>query len=553
MDDPVPPMGLARIDCSGEVLDEPKMPCTIVVEDHEGAVVYEGWSGVERRGRSSQSFPKGNFGLELWHDGAELVPAGSSWRYLHGASAAPVDWAQPGFDDSGWDLGAAPLGYGDEGLATELEGTRGEGSLTSWFRVSFTVDDPLAWQGFALALQRDDGAAVYLNGVEVLRDNLPSGTLSADTAAITPLDAANERLWVPLELEPEQLAAGENVLAIEIHQAGPDSSDQWLDLRLAAQGFDRGADLFGMGVEEDWVLNGNWADRALYRNKLAYDLFRSFGGEDRYAAESVFVELVLDGDPVGIYTLGERVEVDRARLPLEGDAFVVKSDDRDEPIVANRVGYGDWVVVDPHEDELDDARVYDITHTLEGWQDAVVGWDYDPDDGIFAWLDMDAAIDFVLIQELAKNTDAYTLSVHLWRDDTGLLHLTPWDLDLAFGYPVDDCGAEGWARRQEWVYAMADHPAFVPALADRWDQLRAGPLDDAVVADWLDRYGAVLEPAVDANFERWPMDEIAFWDDQGEDRLCPVGSWEDEHARMGAWLLERMAWMDDNVQAFEVY
>ena len=48
---------------------------------------------------------------------------------------------------------------------------------------SFTVADPSAVSALSLKLLRDDGAVVYLNGTEVYRNNMPSGSISSSTLA----------------------------------------------------------------------------------------------------------------------------------------------------------------------------------------------------------------------------------------------------------------------------------------------------------------------------------------------------------------------------------
>ena len=57
--------------------------------------------------------------------------------------------------------------------------------ITTYFRREFTIDDALQISGLRLGLLRDDGAAVYLNGVEVARDNLVVGALFNQGAAST--------------------------------------------------------------------------------------------------------------------------------------------------------------------------------------------------------------------------------------------------------------------------------------------------------------------------------------------------------------------------------
>lgn len=78
-----------------------------------------------------------------------------------------------------------------------------------------------------------------------------------------------------------------------------------------ADGSDRAADLFGMGADADWLLNGAWLDRSLLRNKLGYDLHRAMGGA---APDSRFAEVTLDGAPLGVFLFVERLDRGRDRL-----------------------------------------------------------------------------------------------------------------------------------------------------------------------------------------------------------------------------------------------
>ena len=62
---------------------------------------------------------------------------------------------------------------------------------------------------------RDDGAVVYLNGVEVHRANMPGGAVSFTTAASTALGGADESTFFETALSPSALVEGTNVLAVE--------------------------------------------------------------------------------------------------------------------------------------------------------------------------------------------------------------------------------------------------------------------------------------------------------------------------------------------------
>lgn len=111
---------------------------------------------------------------------------------------------------------------------TELE----TGIITTTFRARFELDaDPAATELFA-SCKLDDGAVFYLNGVEVLRENMPSGAVNADTLAS---DAVDEVEALSLSIPTGSLVRGENVLAVEVHQAETDDPDMLFGCALTAR------------------------------------------------------------------------------------------------------------------------------------------------------------------------------------------------------------------------------------------------------------------------------------------------------------------------------
>jgi hypothetical protein len=165
-----------------------------------------------------------------------VVPLGAEWRYLDRGMAPTVLWKTLGFDDSTWSRGAAQLGYGDEDVVTTVGfgSSAAQKHITTWFRHRFVVEDPKAYLSATLGLIRDDGAAVYLNGKEVFRSNLPTGTLTATTLASSTVGGTDESTLFETDLDPAQLLKGENILAVELHQSTADSSDLSFALQLRA-------------------------------------------------------------------------------------------------------------------------------------------------------------------------------------------------------------------------------------------------------------------------------------------------------------------------------
>ncbi|MEQ1505769.1 MAG: PKD domain-containing protein, partial [Myxococcota bacterium] len=168
-----------------------------------------------------------------------LLAAGADWRYLDTGVAPPIDWNTAGFDDSGWAVGPAPLGYGLVDIATTVSygGDAVNRYVTTWFRATIDAADlPGAlddYEAFSLHLRRDDGAIVYLNGVEVMRSNLPTVVTDATLATLS-VFGTDQDTFFPVVLPSDALVDGENVVAVELHQQSKSSTDLVMDLKLSA-------------------------------------------------------------------------------------------------------------------------------------------------------------------------------------------------------------------------------------------------------------------------------------------------------------------------------
>lgn len=166
-----------------------------------------------------------------------LVPKGSTWKYLDDGSDQGAAWHQPEFDDAHWASGPAQLGYGDDDEKTVISyGPDADKKYTtSYFRHAFSVSDPAQFVYARVLLQRDDGAVVYLNGEEIVRDSMPRGKINAGTFASSTAGGAQEDAFVEHRIDPSLLLDGINVLAVEVHQASLTSSDISFDLQLEAR------------------------------------------------------------------------------------------------------------------------------------------------------------------------------------------------------------------------------------------------------------------------------------------------------------------------------
>jgi hypothetical protein len=162
-----------------------------------------------------------------------LIPLNGIWNYLDTGLDPGGSWNTLAFNDAGWKSGAAELGYGDGDEATVVSFGPDTNNkfVTTYFRKVVNVANPTAFSSANMTLVYDDGAVVYVNGTEVTRINMPEGPVTATTFATAAADYTPFSFAIPVGL----LVAGNNIIAVEMHQGNLTSSDISFALELTAQ------------------------------------------------------------------------------------------------------------------------------------------------------------------------------------------------------------------------------------------------------------------------------------------------------------------------------
>ena len=166
-----------------------------------------------------------------------IVNYNSTWKYLDNGSNQGTAWRATSFNDASWASGAAQLGYGDGDEATVVSygGNANKKYITTYFRKTVTVADASVFSSFTLNVKRDDGAVVYINGVERFRTNMPTGTIYYTTKATA--EAADDGNTAQIiSLSAGTLITGTNVIAVEVHQRAANNNDLSFDLQLTGMG-----------------------------------------------------------------------------------------------------------------------------------------------------------------------------------------------------------------------------------------------------------------------------------------------------------------------------
>ncbi len=318
--------------------------------------------------------------------------------------------------------------------------------------------------------------------------------------------------------------------------------------------------LLGMPANRHWVLLANYVDKTLLRNDVTFQLSRVLGME--YTPRSTFVDVELNGVYQGVYQLTEHIRIapDRVNVPelrvgdvdpalITGGYLIEVDNTRGEAFCydSSRTAMTGMTFCLKNPEKLlepgwEDKRAY-IENYINQTEDAIFSATFaDPVTGYAAYLDVDSAINYYLINELVKNVDGdLRRSTYLFKKRSGKLTFGPvWDFDIALGNDEGD-GDEpaGWLIRwAPWFERLFQDPAFEARVKAKWALLKSsGQLND--IFTYIDRRALYLSQVQVRNFLTWDILSIIVYPNS-----VAMGSYAGEVTYMKDWLRARIAWMD---------
>jgi hypothetical protein len=290
--------------------------------------------------------------------------------------------------------------------------------------------------------------------------------------------------------------------------------------------------LLGMPSENDWILNGLGFDPSLMRDFLSYNLMRMMGN---YASRTVYCEVMINDDYKGLYILeekikagGDRVDVTKIgttdnTLPELSGGYITKADKAEGDPVAfmlqgNALEQGVTYIHDlPKPENATNEQTAYIHNVFDALRIAARDGNSSLKDGYPSIIDVASFVDFILINELASNVDAYQFSTFFHKDRNGKLRAGPiWDFNLTYG---NDLFIWNYDRSKSDVWQFSDgdnegssfwkdlykNDKFKCQLAKRWHELTAenAPLNLSQITTFLDQTDPVIAEAVVREKSRW--------------------------------------------------
>ncbi len=226
-----------------------------------------------------------------------LINAGANWKHNDTGQDLGTNWVQTDYDDSGWSNGIARLGYGDPAAATIVGyGPQSTNKfVTTYFRRPFVVPKNAVITNLNLRVARADGVAIYLNGQEIYRTNLPAGPITYTNLALNAMTVFNRHIFYPMNF-PVNLPTGTNWIAAEVHLSSVVATAMGFDMELIGTGYSIPLPSLSIG----WAGGNNVALNWPLSNGISFSLYSTTNLNATYS-------WTLSTEP--IYTNGEQITV----------------------------------------------------------------------------------------------------------------------------------------------------------------------------------------------------------------------------------------------------
>ncbi|NDV46485.1 T9SS C-terminal target domain-containing protein [Paludibacter sp. 221] len=329
-------------------------------------------------------------------------------------------------------------------------------------------------------------------------------------------------------------------------------------------GLDNPSSLLGMPKHHKWCLVTYYNDKSALRIPLAFYLGQKMENIP-YTPRLNYIELYVNGEYRGLYSLCEKIERDKNRVDVK--KLTANIEDQEEP----RISGGYIIEATPEIRLKPDQKYFTSTHKrviftfaypksknvteeqikwikkyIDEFESVLYGDDFkDEQNGFRKYIDEDSFIDWYLLNELAKNFDAVMYaSVYLHKDRNGKLQMSaPWDFDLAFGNVYgNNCFSEDEFYiayfRNTWFARLFEDENFLKKASERFDELM--PLFSSIPlminenVEHLEKQGCIQR-----NFNRWPVLGVKLWPN-----YPPIPeTYEGELQRLTEWIESRMRWM----------
>jgi spore coat protein CotH len=307
--------------------------------------------------------------------------------------------------------------------------------------------------------------------------------------------------------------------------------------------FDEKQSMAGFPANKDWVLLANYADKTSLRTEVAFNISRNTSLE--YTPRTQHVEVFINDVYNGTYVLTEQLKIGKDRINVTDDGYLLevdqlsRLDEGDVYFTTDRILLN---IKDP-DVELNSERYNWIRDFVIAAENALYGVNFkDPQNGYAKYIDVGSFVDWYLVNEITKNTDAiFYSSCYMNITPGGKLKMGPvWDFDIALGnvnYNNNYDPTGFWIKNSKWISRLFEDPAFVELVKERYNNLR-GIILNNIIAE-LNQDASYLSWSMIENNNKWGTLYTYTWPND-----AIWGSYNNEIQYLKTWLSQRISWLD---------
>jgi hypothetical protein len=301
--------------------------------------------------------------------------------------------------------------------------------------------------------------------------------------------------------------------------------------------------LLGEHKDKEWVLLANYADKTSLRNDLALWMGRTLSNLD-YTSSSHFVGVILNGQFKGLYQLLEQVKLSSYRVNVADNGFLMEFDRKASlddvifhiPSVSTPIVIKEWTA-----DSLSEADYLYCSRFVQEVDSVLLGLGHlDEDNGYAKYIDVPSFVDWMLVNEIAKNNDAYLFaSCYMSLRRGGKLKMGPlWDFDIAYGninYNDNNLPEELWIGKRTWFKKLLTDRNFIQKTKERFNYFYA---NKESILDYIGTQSCTLRNPAYTNNLIWKTFGVYVWPN-------PVwyNTYEEEIEYLKQWVSVRLEWL----------
>ena len=298
---------------------------------------------------------------------------------------------------------------------------------------------------------------------------------------------------------------------------------------------DKKQPLMGMNSNRHWCLMAHPDDYlARLKNTMGFEMSRRIGLAYTPAQEPV--EVVLNGQYIGLYFLTEKIRVGKQRVNIEeqmdgetdpdkitgGWLLEITNVHEDNTMYfLEQQEEGRWLAVTPESPEnLSTQQVKYIWNFIQQTNDAI----YTGDKTSTEWekyIDIDTLAMYYIVGEIMDDLEYFAGSCNMYKhrgDSTKLIFGPVWDFGNAFQrWPIyDDTAFNKFIYEQptvfnnHWIEEICKFPHFQEKVREHWRAFYNSGFNGLDLDQFIDDFVDYITPAYTAEKQRWPLYDINY-------------------------------------------